>query len=64
MSIQRHYDGKQLSSIYINGDELKEFAKVINEIYMILTEENCDNLLKECPNVFPILDLVLEHTEI
>ena len=34
MSIQRHYDGLELSSIYINGDELHGFLELITKADM------------------------------
>ena len=62
MSIQRHYDGKELSSLYINGDELKELLELINEVIMSNYTTEYGNKLKAAyPNVYPIIDDICQE---
>jgi hypothetical protein len=61
MSIQRHYDGKELASIYINGDELEEFMELIARVLVQnYSKEYIESLESEFPNVFPVLDQAIE----
>jgi hypothetical protein len=58
MSIQRHYDGEELTSIYINGKELLEFKTFLAEIYETYTQEDLENILKKCPNLWQVIEKI------